>query len=355
MNNKVLNTRLQLPATVHIKPILRRGATNVHALQNMKMVNGMPEMGKRLNKTKMSSSCKDGFRYLYSKKVGGLLTGLDKVVENPYFVKDEKERASAATGMPTEWQFLLGAKTLPVQDILEYEHGKPKGYYSNRAPHKDEVFSSDNRLYTWDAKWKFGDSTNILKLHESQKDQLIYYWALASKFVSNDPKERSLWPRALYMISSEADAAEDKINKVQRMDAAVAALSTMPQERLVKVAKVLGWTKSLAPEYPVVYSTVSSKIKESKFEPGSDLFDFEDIISEIKSPEGKSALTTRAFVEDLLNHRVVTFTAGMYKHIKTDTELGRTKPEVVTTLMKEDWEEFVKEAKKELAARLVTQ
>lgn len=376
---------------VFIQSIPRETATKIHEFRDNRT-------GKKLNKTKSSSSCKDTYQPLYSQKLGGLATGLLDKVENPWFVdmkleekaklqeqidrlsvkqdKTEKElkeyskllEASEALKLETlrayesqvsklgkGWEYLATKKEITRQELLEKKHGKDPGFYTNRPFRRGD----DLKEMTYMQKFRIAlnDGTTILDTNNPDHE-LAYYFLLATKFVANSRREylEHKFPYATHFISLQEEDEEIALRGRKLKNEAIVRLSSdeLTDEYKQMIVNILDWSKvSLTPTQ--LYNTISGKIENAvTTKPGNDIAMFTKYAKMIETPTGREYLKNASLLKELVNNRIVKDYQQVYTWISRGIVIGSTFDEAVSFLSDPNKATHTEGLKKELKAKLVS-
>lgn len=304
-----------------IKTLPRQTATKISEFRN-------DSSGKKMNRTKIGRS-KDSLRAFYSHKTGALLTGLDKMVPNPYF---------GDKTVPTEFAYVIDKSQITLQEVLEIKHGVPKGYYTNRAWRQGDSLKDDKVTFFQKFRFTLNDGSTILDLNRPEHE-LAYYMLREHPFVaaSNKLEDRALRPRADYYISEQNESVTEKYNKKQAYGNAFSKLNdkkfTPSYQR--KVAKALGLAKGdlSAMMDESVYLLLDDYIEEGAKGKETNFAEFEKVYELTQTPEGRERLEAICLLDDLVNYRLVSDNKGTYKWLSKGYDIGQRKEEAVDFLL----------------------
>lgn len=166
----------------------------------------------------------------------GLKTGLDITVENPYANEDSYRSI--------EWEsFFKGKKRVRLQEVLEYKHEKPRGFYTNQI---SEVPSSswDNKLpyfQTSLARKHLNDGITFLDISKPV-DEVMYYILKNHKLVAGSYAELKHKPEATHYIVDQQEKVERELGKTRQFNkigAKLEALAEMGENVLQLISKAL--------------------------------------------------------------------------------------------------------------------
>ena len=128
---------------------------------------------------------------------GLLMTGLDVTVANPYNNEDWYRDG---------WERLLkDKKKIRLQELLEYKHNKPKGYYTNRVNSIRSSFDMDDSVPHYqrsEQRIDLRDGTTYLDLN-NPLHEVWYYMLRAHNEVSNSFAELGFNNDATHYIVDE--------------------------------------------------------------------------------------------------------------------------------------------------------
>lgn len=328
---------------VIIKTIPRDTASKISEFRNG--VNG-----KKMNRTKLGR-CKDTIRALGSNKLGGnLLTGLDKVVNNPYY-KTQKD-------LPKEFDYLKEQETATLQEILEVKHKRPKGYYTNRAWQPSDGYKGENLTFFQKFKVALNDGATILDL-SNPLEEISYYLLKASPKVaeSNKPEDRQKKPKADFYIADKNESIQEKFTKKKLYNEAATKLNdpkfTPSYQR--KLTKILGLIKGDATTIPdeQIYLFLDTFIEDGLKGKEDNLNQFLDTYKLTQSAEGRNELEALVLLEDLVTYRLVSDSRGTYTWISKQIVIGQRKAEAVDFLLDPKKQPERDELERQLKAKLI--
>lgn len=375
---------------IFIQSIPRETATKIHEFKDMKT-------GKRLNKTKSSSACKDTYQPLYSTRLGGLNTGLLDKVDNPWYVeKNEAEelrlkaeidklsvktektdnelkefnkltetyelmkldyarnREAQISKLGKGWEYLADKKEITRQELLEKKHGREPGFYTNRQWRRGDDPKSITFMQTF--KVALNDGTTVLDTNNTDHE-LAYYFLLASKYVANSKREylEHKYPYATHYISLQEEDEELALKTRKLRNDAVVKLSSdeMTDEYKQMICNILGWAKvNLTPMQ--LYNLISSKIENANVsKPNNDVAQFMKLAKMIDTPTGRTYLKNGSFLMELVNNRIVSNSRDTYTWVSRGITLGDTFDEAVSFFDDPNKGTHIESLKKELKAKLV--
>lgn len=296
---------------VYIKSIPRETASKIHEYVNSE------GSFKRLNKTKIGN-CKDAYQALYSRKEGGLCTGLSRMVEDP------------STG-----------NLIKLQTLMERKWGKPEGYFTNQVAASGYAGDKNKELSYFHTKvWKLNDGTTILDL-DNMDDEIFYYVCLASSFCANSEKEwkEHRWPKASYYIALENESDEIKQSKKEKRRIAIAAMqqeSMTPtaKRKIISILDLVNSNSALTENQ--VNNTLDDYIMNSDSPDASgktQIDKFMELFELHKTDAGRQKFEAEYLLKTLIDNRIVFERQGTYKWVRKDMELGYRKAEAVDFLL----------------------
>lgn len=321
-------------AKVFVQTLPRESAFKVHEQKD-------PQSQKSLGKTKISEACKDGIPALWSASTRRRKTGLNKLVDNPYYSKDGKNPK-----VPKEFQDLIDQDKILKQHVFEIKHGKPRGFYTDVPSVKGSPKTFFDRF-----KYKLNDGTTTLDL-SNPIDEIAYEVFKESKYIANSKKEYAehIWPRADFVLTEPNESEREMYQKKQTVDKAKAALVSMDNLTQEKVAKILGLVKGKSnPE--TIYSTLSSYIETASLKNMSPIDEFNDLVKLLSTKKGREEVDAKALLEDLIYFRIVGVRQNTYKWLHGDIVIGQRKPAAVSYLLDPAQQPEVDEMKAELKAK----
>lgn len=328
---------------VLIKTIPRDTASKISEFRNG--VNG-----KKMNRTKLGR-CKDTLRALSSNKLGGnLATGLDKVINNPYY-KTLKD-------LPKEFDYLKEQETATLQEVLEVKHNRPKGFYTNRAWRPGDGYKDENLTFFQKFKVALNDGATILDL-SNPLEEIAYYLLKASPKVSesNKPEDRHKKPKADFYIADKNESIQEKFTKKKLYNDAATKLNdskfTPSYQR--KLCKVLGLIKGDAGTLPdeQIYLLLDTYLEEGLKGKDENLDKFLEIFKLTQAAEGRNELEALVLLEDLVGYRILSDARGTYTWISKQIVIGQRKAEAVDYLLDPKKQPERDELEKQLKAKLI--
>jgi hypothetical protein len=272
------------PNIVKIEPSPYKKSTVKVKMQVLNMAGGAPkfiqdETGQRKYQMKYKDprnmSRLPGTVVEYTAALGknGLKTGLDKYVDNPYQDLDFYRQG---------WETVLkGKKKIRLQEMLEYKHNKPMGYYTNQVSDIRNSFKMDDAPFYQkpESRIFLRDGVTYLDLN-NPIHEVNYYMLREHKMIANSYEELSTNPNATHYIVDEQERVvrENKDSrKMNKFGAALEKVIDMPDGTIQDFAKALGITKiGLSKEE--AYSEIDNHVKknDSNYEDFMNLFNMWD-------------------------------------------------------------------------------
>lgn len=296
---------------IFVRTIPRDTASKVSEFRN---VNSRGVSGKKMNKTKISEKCKDGFQALYSSKVGGLKTGLYKTTTT----EDGKE--------------------ITLQEWAENKWSLAPGFLTNRPIRRGDSINPEDMTYFQKKSWKLNDGTTVLDL-EKLDDWCFYQVCLESKFIANSEKEWKSykWPKATHYIALENESEEIKYKKAHKKSKAMAKLHdeefTLPWKRKFVVLLTLSNTRNVLTEEQVNNLMYDMIMEDKTLSSGKSQIDvFNNYFEALKSPDRRERLEREYLLCELEDYYIVVEKAGTYKWKSQGLEIGFTREEAVDFL-----------------------
>lgn len=279
-------------------------------------------------------ACKDSFKALYSAKVGGYNTGLDKPWVDPETGNQKRDES----GRP-----------LTLQDQLELKWNLPKNYLTNRA-WRPEMGYKD--LTYFDTKyWVLNDGSTVLDL-TNMDDEIFYHVCLASSLVANSERElRShKWPKALWYIALENESDEIKYQRNELKSKAIATLHSDDftenyKQIFVKLLNLASSKTSLT--YSQVHNLLFEYIEKSSFAVDSNINKFNALASLLKTPKGREELQARFLLKQLIDTRIVIERSNTYTFLRPNNNIviGERYEEAIDFLLNPKKDKEVEEMK----------
>ena len=327
---------------VIIKTIPRETATKVSEFRNN-------TSGKKMNRTKLGR-CKDTIRATYSSKTGALLTGLDEIVNNPYY-KSERD-------LPNEFQYLKTLERCSLQELMEVKHQRHKGYYTNRAWVPGDGYKDDKLTFFQKFKHSLNDRTTVLDL-SNPLEEIAYYMLKANPKVaeSNKPEDKVKKPKADFYISDKNESIQEKYVKKKIFNDATTKLNdpkfTTSYQK--KVAKALGLIRGDGTEMAdeQVYLILDTYLEEGLKAKEEYLGKFLEVYKLTQSAEGRNELEATVLLEDLIQYRIISDSKGTYTWIAKQIIIGQRKVEAIDFLLDPKKQPERDELERQLKAKLV--
>lgn len=297
---------------VFIKSIPRDTVSKVSEFTNFNIVGGSVRKGKKMNKNKISDKCKDGIQALYSKRRGGLKTGL--------------------------YNLSGGENEETWQQYAEKKWTLPEGFLANLAWRRGDSRAPEDMNYFQQKVFKLRDGTTVLDL-EVLDDFCFYHVALESKHVANSEQEhrQHKWPKATHYISHHNESDEIKYKRNYAKSAAFAKLHskdfTLPWKR--KFVTILGLlsSRSAATEEQINNMLFTYIDKAGTTLGKSDLDTFMDYFKLLGNVSGRERLEAENLLKQLIGWNVVMNKAGTYTWLSKGMDLGYNKAETLSLLL----------------------
>jgi hypothetical protein len=230
-----------------------------------------------------------------SSTTGLINTGLDKTVSNPY--KDSKN-------LPPDWEAVFKDKdTVKLQSLLEYKHGREKGYYTNAPAGKDEVRAENIPFFqSREATFNLNDGITTLDL-DKPLDEVKFYVAKSNSRIANSFEELTDQP---FYISDKIKEEKRETGTRKLRNSAISKLETLSErndDAIVKFCQVvgdpLGKVKNLNKEQ--AYTLLDTYIRDTK----DSLSHFTAVFDMWNSQDTRIEFNARALASDLKEYRVI--------------------------------------------------
>lgn len=300
----------------------RDTATKVHNFTN--------ERGQSLNKTKVGMKVGNIYRPLQSASTGKLVTGLDKMVDNPY---KELPKEKIKPGFEP---YIFEKEKVKLQHLLEYKHGRTPNFYNDDAskpvPLNANEISQINYMQHKDTFQKITDVGLVLDLSKPE-DEVAYYY-MTAKSVCAPSREKILKGIHEFYIGFENEDAERSYTKAQLVDKAIYELQNpdLTDEVKSKIAKVLGLvSRDAAPQR--VYTTLRTFIIEKDKDQKEKIKKFLDIVTNLSDENFRERFNAEALLADLVDYFIVTNKSGTYNWKKGGLTLAYNKTEAINFLL----------------------
>lgn len=319
----------------------RETATRIHEWRDNKS-------GKPLHKAKIANS-KDVYCPMYSRALGAINTGamLD-MVDNPYFEEDKSKLGKG-------WEYLSEKKMITRQELLEKKHERSPGFYTNKPFRKGDK----DRTFMQTLKIPLNDGTTIIDT-ANPVDEVRYYVILGHPFIAGSLED---WqnhkkPKATHYIALQDEDIEVRVRQAKAKNKAIARLENEDfiDDNKLLIIKALAWN---ARQYTMrgkdMYDIINDKIaKADVSKPGNEIERFNKMYDLLSTDVGRKELYARAFLQDLLDVRVISAFKETYTWIGRGIVLGNRKEgqdSVLEYMMDETKQLEHKQLKAELDAR----
>lgn len=333
---------------VYVYTVIKPTATKISEVSNKKNV--------KLNQTKISRGISNKFKVGLSTKTGRLATGLNVIVDNPYF--GDKLPSQAHSSFSKE--DIVSREQIKLQYLKELEYGFEKGYLTDE-PYSRESSRSKEPTYFQKFNIVCNDGLTIFD-RSIIKDDLAYYVMLESKKFANSRKEleQGQWPDAIHYIGLEQEDEEVKFKKRQLVDKAKGALTygnladTDTQRKFIKI--LLPQVSKGALTDVQLYNSLSKAIETNERYKGGGTFleQFNKTLLLLDTPEGREKIEALVLLQNLLNNWIVNEKAGTYKWLSKDMVLGHTKEQVINFLMNPEKQDLHSELETQLKAKITS-
>lgn len=312
---------------VFVKTVPRETATKVHEFRN---ITKDGRKGKPLQRTKLGN-CKTSFQPLFSRSLGGLVTGLEGDIDIT-----EAEYKKAFRVDPPKDLIDKSTKLITVnkQEYFEHKHNKPKGFYNNmqyvRGPKpKDHEIS-----FFQGFKMTFNDGTTTLDL-DVPSDELTYQWCLSNynKFVAKDKTEIDNYkkPFAQFYISYEGEEDSQRVQNAEIVNKAIAEFAKLNEDLRTKYTKIFGlYMRGMNSNK--VYRALDEFIKDNKNNLANPKA-FLKWVDKNSTPEGRAEFEAEILLIDLIDNFIVSNKQETYRWAKKDIIIGHRKSDVISFLM----------------------
>jgi hypothetical protein len=272
------------------------------------------------------------------------------MVNNPYF-KSNRD-------VPNDFSYVKEQEKVSLQELLEIKHGRPKGFYTNRAWRPGDGFKDESLTFFQKFKFSLNDGTTVLDLSKPM-DEIAYYMLKASPKVSssNKPEDRSQKPKADFYISDKNESIQEKFSKKKLYNDCTTKLNdskfTPSYQR--KASKALELIKGDATTMPdeQIYLLLDTYLEEGLKSKDENLTNFLEVYKLVNSVEGRNELEAMVLLGDLVNYRIVTDNRGTYTWISKQIVLGQRKAEAIDFLLDPKKQPERDELEKQLKAKLV--
>jgi hypothetical protein len=280
--------------------------------------------GTKSQKTKIGFMVNDTFCPMYSSKIGGLATNLDKP-----WIEQGVQKKDPITQEP-----------LVMQDYYEQRFRKPKGFLHNRPANiRSAEINEKDMSYFENLTIVLNDGTTVLDL-DNFDDCMKYEVALASWWCANSEKEWKghKWPKAQYYIALENESDELKYQKNAIKSNAIAQLHsselTLSYKRsMIVILKIANARTTLTEAQ--VHNLLYEYVDASTGTVGTNIDKFMELVNLIKTVKGRIDLDAKFFLQQLLDYRVIAEKQGSYTWMRPTGAivLGETYTEAIEFLV----------------------
>ena len=295
--------------------------------------------GTKFKRTKIGLSATDTFAPLYSSRLGGYATNLDKP-----WIENGVQKKDPVTG-----------DNLFMQDYYEQKFRKPKGYLHNRpTAMKPENLDQNKLSYFEEMTITLNDGTTVWDL-DNFEDCMKYEVALASPWCANSLKEQQAhkWPKATYYIALENESDEIKYQKNAIKSNAIAQLHnsdlTLSYKRsMIVILKIANSRTTLTESQ--VHNLLYEYIDSSTGQVGSNIEKFTELVNLLKTVKGKVDLDAKYLLQQLLDYRVISEKQGSYTWLRPTGAivLGETYGEAIEFLINPKKQVLIEDLRTEL-------
>lgn len=282
----------------------RESAYNIHEWTN-------DSSGKKMRKTKVGNRAKTKIQAFYSGAVGGLKNGLSY---KPWLDDKGVQKVEPETG-----------RKLTLQDREEEKWGLPKGFLTNKAWRKGDSLKDEDLTYFQKKVWALKEGTTMLDTSVFD-DAMLYYVALDSKLIANSEKEyrEHQWPKATHYIALENESDELQFKKNKAKSEAMAKLhhedmTPTMKKKFVAILDLSSTKTNLTEE--LTHNLLFDFIQNSNHRPGSNLDKFNQLFTQLETPDGRERIEARYLLKRALDNRIVFEKQGGFHWPKADGKI----------------------------------
>jgi hypothetical protein len=324
------------------------------------MPNNMVEVDARsgkkttLRQSKVNNKCKNTFTVLPSASTGRLKTGLDKLVDNPFYNTEEQ--------IPTSHKDVISHedKYIKLQYYKEIQWGRPFDFYTDIPVdrHNPEAMKSPTYFQTF--VYKLNDGTTIFD-RAIEKEDLAVIIMEESKFFANSLKEHRehRWPDAVHYIAHEDEDDEMKFGSRERKNKALGALDYVidDSETRKKFLKVLVPDIKGEVKDTKVYNELSAFIERNDKQKDGEraITKFLRLLKQIETPQGREKLEAQVLLAKLIESWIVSEKHATYTFVAKDIVIGHNYEQAVLFLMNLEKQEITDEMVKLMKRKLVNE
>ena len=263
---------------------LKRSSVKIK-IQNISVSGGSPkyktdEHGKKLYQMSLKEpknlSRMPGTIVEYSAAIekGGLRTGLDEYVDNPFVGLDFYR---------VGWeQILKGKQRIRLQELLEYKHNKPMGFYTNQLFGEiKSSYASSNDLPFYmrsESRVSLRDGVTYLDLN-NPIHEANYHMLKAHKMIANSYEELKYNPNATHYIvdlKEKQRVGSDETRKMNKFAARLEELYDLNDNTIINMCKALDLSsKGIKNDKQSAYEDIDAMVRQSndKYEDFMNLYE----------------------------------------------------------------------------------
>lgn len=293
-----------------------------------------------------------GFHFSISKtKNGNLNTGLDKIIENPYYKLPDK--------LPSEWRNsnISELESISKQEYFEIKMNKPKGFLTSESRNMFDNKSSKPLTYLQKLYKSFYDTT-VLDL-DKPEEELLYHLLLQSHpdKCANSKDECTPFTRIYISQVNEDEIKVAKKNEV--IEEAAYKLYELKNKQsesvLYKFATILNILKG-----DVATDKIKNSLSDYIMKQDSKQFDriteFNKLYELLGNAKSLETFEAKYLLQYAINNRIVSDYQGKYVWSSkkgTNLELlGRSYQEALAWLLDIDNAHYREELEEELKAKV---
>ena len=229
---------------------------------------------------------------------GSLKTGLNELVDNPY--KDVEVYRDG-------WELTFkGKDKVLLQDVLEYKHGKQKGFYTSQVSDiRSSYDSKDVPFYqTPQSRVSLPDGVLYLYIDDNEISEVNYYMLRAHNKVANSYAELSMNPEATHYIVDDNEKLERETKSVRKFNilgSRLEHLMDLPESVFITMGKALELYRAEMTK-DTLYSVIDSYARTKD----SSLADFNKMYDLYKDVATREKFQAYAETYDLTSNQIVT-------------------------------------------------
>lgn len=223
----------------------------------------------------------------------GLVTGLDEYVNNPFSELDFYRDG---------WEHILkGKKKVRLQEMLEYKHDKPKGYYTSQVSDIRSSFKMEEAPFYQksESRVSLRDGVTYFDLNNPNQE-VNYYMLKAHKMIANSYDELKFSPDATHYIvdiKEKLRKSTEESRNLNKFAARLEEIMALADNTIINMSKALEFnTNKTMDSKEEAYDEIDTLVRK-----GTDKFEeFMDLYEMWKNPNTRAAFLGYSELYDFL-------------------------------------------------------